>query len=123
MRRCLVLLPVVLLLATGCASTYRPPVDPTFAADHARYQKDLHECEQIAESYSEDTGEEALKKGGIGALAGAALGAAVGAATGAPGTGAAIGATTGAAAGATTNLLFPFREGGVLPLRGPASGR
>lgn len=101
MKRYLILLPVALFFAAGCASSYRPPVDPTFTTDSARYQKDLAECKAIAESYSKDTGEEALKGGGIGAVAGAALGAAVGAAAGAPGAGAAIGATTGAATGAT----------------------
>jgi hypothetical protein len=39
-KRYWVLLPVALLLAAGCASSYRPAVDPTFTTDSARYQKD-----------------------------------------------------------------------------------
>ncbi|MFQ5803295.1 MAG: hypothetical protein ACE5JQ_10410 [Candidatus Methylomirabilales bacterium] len=99
-KRYWVLLPVALLFAAGCASSYRPPVDPTFTTDSARYQKDLYECKQIAESYSDDVGKETGKGALIGGAIGAAGGAAIGAAVGAPGAGAAIGATTGAATGA-----------------------
>ncbi|MFQ5848036.1 MAG: hypothetical protein ACE5IQ_10275 [Candidatus Methylomirabilales bacterium] len=100
MKRYLVLLPAAALLAAGCASNYRPPVDPTFATDSARLQKDLFECEQIAKSHSRDKGSEAVEKGAIGALGGAALGAATGAIAGGAGTGAAIGALAGATGGA-----------------------
>jgi len=85
--------------AAGCASSYRPPVDPTFTTDSARYQKDLYECKQIAESYSDDVAEETGKGALIGGAVGAAGGAAIGAAAGSPGTGAAIGAVVGVAAG------------------------
>ena len=98
-KRYWVLLPVALLLAAGCASSYRPSVDPTFTTDSARYQKDLYECKQIAESYSDDVGEETGKGALIGGAVGAAGGAAIGAAAGSPGTGAAIGAVVGVAAG------------------------
>lgn len=110
MKRSLSLLAVALLALAGCATSYRPPIDPTFAADSARLQKDLFECEQIAKTYSPDPGSKAVEKGAIGAVGGAAGGAALGAITGAftgsPGTGAAIGAATGGFLGATGGAIL-----------------
>ena len=100
MKRYLVLLTVALFFAAGCASSYHPPVDPTFTTDSARYQKDLAECKAIAESYSDDVAKETGKGALIGGAVGAAGGAAIGAAVGSPGAGAAIGAVAGTATGA-----------------------
>ena len=110
MKRYWALFVIVLLLTAGCATSYRPPIDPTFAADSARLQKDLFECEQIARTYSPDPGSKAVEKGAIGAVGGAAGGAALGAITGAftgsAGTGAAIGAATGGLIGATGGAIL-----------------
>src|SRR3990172_12063785 len=104
MKRYLVLWSVAALFAAGCASTYRPPLDPTFTTDGAKLDKDLAECEQIARSYAPDPGSKAVESGAVGAVGGAAGGAAIGAIGGAiggsAGTGAAIGAATGATVGA-----------------------
>ena len=102
-QRYLLLLPVAVLLVVGCARTYRPPIDPTFAADGALLERDLYDCEQIARSYAEDPGSAAAESGATGAVRGAAIGATLGAIagaiTGSAGTGAAIGAATGGASG------------------------
>ncbi|MFQ5801341.1 MAG: glycine zipper family protein [Candidatus Methylomirabilales bacterium] len=110
MKRYVVLLAIAALVVAGCATSYRPPIDPTFATDSARLQKDLFECDQIARSASPDAGSKAVEKGAVGAVGGAATGAALGAITGAfsgkAGTGAAIGAATGGLLGATGGAIF-----------------
>jgi hypothetical protein len=109
MKRYLVLWSVAALVAAGCAKSYRPPLDPTFATDQDKLAKDLYECEQIARSYSPDPGQKAVESGAVGAVGGAAGGAAIGAIGGAiggsAGRGAAIGAGTGAAVGATGGAI------------------
>jgi hypothetical protein len=108
-KRYLVVWSVAALFAAGCASTYRPPLDPTFTTDRAKLDKDLAECEQIARSYAPDPGSKAVETGAVGAVGGAAGGAAIGAIGGAiggnAGRGAAIGAGTGAAVGATGGAI------------------
>src|SRR3990172_2913257 len=103
-KRYLVLWSIVVLVAAGCASTYRPPLDPTFATDRAKLDRDLYQCEQIARSHAPDPGSKAVESGAVGAVGWAAGGAAIGAIGGAiggsAGTGAAIGAATGATVGA-----------------------
>jgi hypothetical protein len=109
MQRYLVLWSVAALFAAGCASTYRPPLDPTFATNQDKLSKDLYECEQIARSHAPDPGQKAVESGAVGAVGGAAGGAAIGAIGGAiggsAGRGAAIGAGTGAAVGATGGAI------------------
>ncbi len=99
----LVLLPAAALLATGCATTYRPTIDPLTVTDSATLKKDLAECREIAQSVAGDASSEAVQSGATGAVRGAAIGAALGAIAGAitgrAGTGAAIGAATGGASG------------------------
>lgn len=103
-RRYMILVPCVAVLAAGCARTYRPPIDPTFSTEPALLERDLVECEQIARAYAEDPGSAAAQSGATGAVGGAAVGAAIGAIagaiTGSAGTGAAVGAATGGAGGA-----------------------
>ena len=109
MKRYLTLWSIVVLVAAGCASTYRPPLDPTFATDRAKLDRDLYQCEQIARSHAPDPGSKAVESGAVGAVGGAAGGAAIGAIGGAiggsAGTGAAIGAATGATVGAAGGAI------------------
>lgn len=114
MKRYPVLLLAVLVVASGCATTYRPVVDPLTVIDSATLERDLAECKAIAQAVAGDASSEAVKSGAASAARGAALGAVLGALAGAisgrPGTGAAVGAATGgvtgiiggAAAGSTT---------------------
>ena len=104
LKRYLIFFPVILLLATGCARTYRPPIDPLSATDSANLERDLFECEHYARSVSDDPGSAAAESGASaaakGAVFGAVLGAIAGAITGDVGTGVAVGAATGGAGGA-----------------------
>lgn len=103
LKRYLVLFSATVSLAAGCATTYRPVIDPLSAPDSAMLEKDLAECEAIARSVLDDASSEAAKRGAESVAKGAALGALLGAIAGAisgrPGTGAAIGAATGGATG------------------------
>ena len=56
----------LLLILTGCASTYRPVVDPTIGRDS--YEQDLADCRQLA-------GDDA--RAGVGAVIGGLAGAAL----------------------------------------------
>jgi hypothetical protein len=109
MKRYLVLCSLTAPVVAGCASTYRPPLDPTFTTDQDKLAKDFYECEQIARSYAPDPGSKAVESGAVGTVGGAAGGAAIGAIGGAiggsAGRGAAIGAGTGAAVGATGGAI------------------
>jgi len=78
------------LLLPGCAS--KPIVD-TYNLDMVQYQKDLAECEDIAEQV------ESGKITASSAAFGAGVGAAYGVIGGGVGTGAATGAVTGGAGG------------------------
>lgn len=91
----------LLLLATltsSCARAYRPVTDPAMIRDPARYERDLSECEVLADSQSRS------ERVGTGAVAGGFFGALFGALFGwiwgHPGTGAAAGAVVGTATGA-----------------------
>lgn len=103
LKRFLVGLLAAVILAGGCATTYRPVVDPLTVTDSETLERDLADCHAIARSVADDAGSEAAKSGASSAAKGAALGAVLGAIAGAitgrPGTGAAVGAATGGAAG------------------------
>lgn len=82
-------IPLAVILAS-CAS--KPIVD-TYQVDLVQYEKDLAQCEEIAEQVA--TGEITAKSTAFGA----GVGAAYGAVGGGVGTGAATGAITGGAGG------------------------
>jgi len=109
LKRYLVVCSAAALLAVGCATTYRPVIDPLSAPDSAALEDDLADCEQIARSSVDDPGAAAMKSGTTSAIRGAALGAVLGviagAITGSVGTGAAVGAATGGAAGAARGAI------------------
>ncbi|MDJ0776855.1 MAG: glycine zipper family protein [Gammaproteobacteria bacterium] len=92
------LLVLASLAATGCATSSKPVIDPA-GVDMVQYEKDLGECEQIAQQVEQKAGEQAaggaLVTGAIGAVLGGSDGAAKGAGVGLIG-----GAAKGA--GATT---------------------
>lgn len=105
MRRNIVTLAGVLVLAACAAETYNPVVDLK-GSDGGRYQQDLAECRQLAAQVdvAGDTAVNTLAGAGVGA----ALGAALGAISGAPASGAAMGAAlggigTGAGSGVSKN--------------------
>jgi uncharacterized membrane protein len=101
-----VMLPVILsgLLLTACAQMggYTPVVDTRVNSPkaNANLNRDLQECQALAEQVSGNTAKRAGIGAGVGALGGAAAGAAIGAIGGNPGAGAAIGAVTGVIGGA-----------------------
>lgn len=86
--------PLVLLIA-GC--THDPIVDMR-GVDEQQYRQDLAECREYAEQVK--TGEEAVKRGAIGAVVGGAVGAAIGDGELAKRT-AGVGAVSGTTGGAT----------------------
>jgi hypothetical protein len=90
-RLLLMLSPLALMLhLAGCASD---PIIDTRNVDMVQYEKDLADCEQVAEQV--DTGGKAAKS----AAAGAAVGAALGAIWGDVGSSAAAGAVSGGSGG------------------------
>lgn len=92
------------LLLTACAQMggYTPVVDTraNSPSANANLNRDLQECQVLAEQVSGSTAKKAGIGAGVGVLGGAAAGAAIGAAAGEPGTGAAIGAVVGGVGGA-----------------------
>jgi hypothetical protein len=101
LKRYLVLFTTTVFLVAGCATAYRPVIDPLSTTDSATLEKDLSECEEIARLHMDDASSTAVKSGAAStakaAALGAVLGALAGAISGSPGTGAAIGAATGGA--------------------------
>ena len=95
-------------LASSCARTYRPVIDPAMIRDPAGYERDLAECGSLAseQSRSERVGTGAVGGGFFGALVGTLLGW-IG---GRPGTGAAAGAVVGGAAGAAGGAEAAARD-------------
>lgn len=92
------------LLLTACAQMggYTPVVDTRVNSPqaNANLNRDLQECQVLAEQVSGSTVRKAGIGAGVGALGGAAAGAVIGAIGGNAGTGAAIGAVTGVIGGA-----------------------
>ena len=82
------------LAAAGCAGKSKPVIDPT-GVDMVQYEKDLAECEQIAQQVEQKAGEQAAG----GALVTGAIGAVLGGSDGAK-KGAGVGLIGGAAKGA-----------------------
>lgn len=100
---CLALLPGFLWMATGCAARYGPVLYPNAhlqAVGEAQAQKDIDECEVLAETYIKEHPEaETAKSTVAGGAAGAVVGGAAGAVTGSLGRGIGVGAAVGAASG------------------------
>ena len=88
--RQIALFPAVLLI--GCSAQNIRPVVDSYNVDMAKYEKDLAECQSLAEH------ENPVGKALASALVAGALGAATGAALGAPTGNAGYGAQVGAAA-------------------------
>ena len=92
------------LLLVACAQMggYTPVIDTRANSTkvNANLNRDLQECQALAEQVSGSTVKKAGIGAGVGALGGAAAGAAIGAIGGNAGTGAAIGAVTGVIGGA-----------------------
>lgn len=82
------------LAAAGCAGKSKPIIDPA-GVDMVQYEKDLAECEQIAQQVEQKAGEKAAG----GALVTGAIGAVLGGSDGAK-KGVGVGAIGGAARGA-----------------------
>lgn len=84
LRSC-ALLVLASLAITACATKSKPVIDPT-GVDMVQYEKDLVECEQIAQQVEQKAGEQAaggaLVTGAIGAVLGGSDGAAKGAGVG-----------------------------------------
>lgn len=88
------------LTVSGCATYggWQPTIDTYHDPNAARIPQDQSECEMLARNAG-NTGMEAAKGVGVGALLGAAGGAALGAVAGNPGAGAAMGAAAGGIGG------------------------
>jgi len=72
----------------------------------AQAQRDIAECEDLADHYvKSDAGQAAAKSTAIGAIGGAVIGGAGGAVTGDFGRGVGVGAATGAAAGLVHGII------------------
>jgi outer membrane lipoprotein SlyB len=87
---------------TACATD--PVVDHAYSRNPQNYNRDLADCNRIAEEQTTPVGT-TVTRTAIGAAVGAVVGVATGAIVGAAGTGAAIGAVTGAGAGAVSGGL------------------
>lgn len=100
---CLTALPVFLWMTAGCAARYGPVLYPNAhlqAVGEVQAQKDIDECEVLAETYIKDHPElETAKSTVAGGAAGAIVGGAAGAVTGSLGRGIGVGAAVGAASG------------------------
>ncbi|NIQ02343.1 MAG: hypothetical protein GWM98_19725 [Nitrospinaceae bacterium] len=98
---------IAAFLFTGCASQtgWRPTVDAYNDPNAANIERDMQECQRLAEQASGGTAKETGKGALVGGAIGAAAGAAIGAAVGSPGKGAAIGAAAGGIGGGTKEGL------------------
>lgn len=94
---------LLFLFSAGCATNHGPVLYPNEHLQdvgEAQAQRDIAECERLAETYvKSDPGGEVAKSAAEGAVAGAIIGGAMGAVTGNLGRGAAIGAAGGGASG------------------------
>ena len=101
------LLAVSIMLLMGCAGG--PVLYPNAhlkEVGEAQAQKDVAECEVLADQYvKSDAGIEAAKSTAIGGAGGAVVGGAVGAVTGSLGRGIGIGAAAGAASGLAHGIV------------------
>ena len=99
---------LALLLLAGCSAT-GPVLYPNTHLQQVREppaQKDIAECETLAEQYvKSDAGKEAAKSTAIGGAGGAVIGGAAGAAAGSFGRGIGIGAAAGAASGLVHGII------------------
>lgn len=104
-------LALVAVLGLGACSSPQPvlyPNDYLAAVGPDAAEKDVDECQNLAEEYGASAGDpsgEVAKSTVIGGGAGAATGAVGGAIVGSAGTGAALGAATGATAGLIRGLF------------------
>lgn len=91
------------LLMGGCAAHYGPVLYPNAhlkAVGESQAQKDIAECEQLADAYvKSNPGGDIAKSTAVGGAGGAVVGGAVGAVTGHLGRGIGVGAAAGAAVG------------------------
>ncbi|OPY90626.1 MAG: hypothetical protein A4E72_00573 [Syntrophus sp. PtaU1.Bin208] len=98
---------ISMLLLAGCASG--PVLYPNAhlqKVGEAQAQKDVAECESLADRYvKSDAGLAAAKSTAIGGAGGAVIGGAAGAVTGNLGRGLGVGAATGAAAGLVHGII------------------
>jgi len=102
-----ILLAISFLFLTGCASG--PVLYPNAhlqKVGEAQAQKDVAECEVLADRYvKSDAGIAAAKSTAIGGVGGAVIGGTAGAVTGNLGRGLGAGAATGAAAGLVHGII------------------
>ncbi len=91
------------LLLTACAQQrgYTPTIDARNDANAQYINRDMQECEQLAEQAAGNTAAEAAIGTGVGAVIGGAVGAITGAIAGNPAAGAMIGGAAGGIGGAT----------------------
>jgi hypothetical protein len=82
LKRYLVLFTTTVFLVAGCATAYRPVIDPLSTTDSATLEKDLSECEEIARLHMDDASSTAVKSGAASTAKAAALGAVLGALAG-----------------------------------------
>lgn len=105
MKKMLLMISVFLL--TGCSSG--PVLYPNAhlqRVGEAQAQRDVGECEALADQYvKSDAGIAAAKSTAIGGAGGAVIGGAAGAVTGSLGRGAGVGAAAGAAAGLVHGII------------------
>jgi outer membrane lipoprotein SlyB len=100
------------LLLSGCYSAggWTPTVD-TYNDRNVDYiNRDMSDCEQLANQASGGTATEITTGAVVGGLVGGAAGAAIGAIVGDPATGAAMGAAAGGFGGATQEGLSSEQE-------------
>jgi outer membrane lipoprotein SlyB len=98
---------ISMFFLAGCATgPILYPNPHLLEAGEAQAQKDIAECEVLADQYvKSDEGIEAAKSTAVGAAGGAVIGGAAGAVTGHLGTGIGVGAATGAAAGLVHGII------------------
>jgi outer membrane lipoprotein SlyB len=102
-----------LWIVAGCAARYGPVLYPNphlQSVGEAQAQRDIDECEVLAEKYIKDNpGADAAKSTVAGGAAGAVIGGATGAVTGSLGRGIGIGAAAGAASGLVHGIVKASR--------------
>lgn len=100
-------LSILMLFLSGCAAG--PVLYPNThlqEVGESQAQKDIAECEVLADQYvKSDAGIEAAKSTAVGAAGGTVIGGAAGAVTGNLGRGLGVGAATGAAAGLVHGII------------------
>jgi uncharacterized protein YcfJ len=97
-----------ILILSSCAG-YSPVVDPQSISNHAKYDRDVAECREVAKSNT-DTGKSVAKHGIIGGAIGTGTGALLGLIGGNTVRGLATGAVIGGVAGGVTGGYEGERE-------------